>query len=252
VFLENKYSRWYKNIILAAQTQERKRTKMIYFEKHHILPKSLGGNNESDNLVWLTSKEHLICHLLLCYMIDDTNKKWKMICAYHYLSDHGKIKGKRYDSLKQFFSKNHPSKGILKSEEHKRKIKESWSNERKLAMSIAHSGVNNPFFGKTHTDEYKLNASINNPAKRPEVREKMRKPKNCVNRHVICSDEKKIKISDSLKGHTQSDETKLKKKIAKQDLIWIHDSPNKPMQIKSYDIGKYSNWTLGRGPKKHW
>ncbi len=39
-----------------------------YFERHHILPKSLGGTNSKDNLVFLTPKEHYICHLLLMRM----------------------------------------------------------------------------------------------------------------------------------------------------------------------------------------
>lgn len=36
-----------------------------YFEKHHIIPKSLGGSNEQNNLVRLTYREHYIAHWLL-------------------------------------------------------------------------------------------------------------------------------------------------------------------------------------------
>lgn len=36
-----------------------------YTEKHHILPKSMGGSNEEENLVKLTAREHYIAHLLL-------------------------------------------------------------------------------------------------------------------------------------------------------------------------------------------
>ena len=42
VFLHNKYSKWYFNIISSAQARIED---LIYFEKHHILPKSLGGKN---------------------------------------------------------------------------------------------------------------------------------------------------------------------------------------------------------------
>lgn len=34
-------------------------------EKHHILPKSLGGSNDSENLIVLTDREHFIAHLIL-------------------------------------------------------------------------------------------------------------------------------------------------------------------------------------------
>ncbi|AUM58396.1 homing endonuclease [Proteus phage phiP4-3] len=36
-----------------------------YTEKHHIIPKSLGGGNEPENIVILTGREHYIIHKLL-------------------------------------------------------------------------------------------------------------------------------------------------------------------------------------------
>jgi len=36
-----------------------------YYEKHHILPKCIGGDNSPTNLLLLTSREHFIAHLLL-------------------------------------------------------------------------------------------------------------------------------------------------------------------------------------------
>lgn len=36
-----------------------------YGEIHHILPKSLGGSNSTENLIRLSAKEHFVIHLLL-------------------------------------------------------------------------------------------------------------------------------------------------------------------------------------------
>ena len=36
-----------------------------YTEKHHIVPKCLGGTDEESNLVLLTAREHIIAHMLL-------------------------------------------------------------------------------------------------------------------------------------------------------------------------------------------
>jgi hypothetical protein len=36
-----------------------------YSEKHHIVPRCLGGTDEETNLVSLTPEEHYLCHLLL-------------------------------------------------------------------------------------------------------------------------------------------------------------------------------------------
>lgn len=37
----------------------------IYTEKHHILPKCMGGSDSEDNLVLLTYREHVLAHMLL-------------------------------------------------------------------------------------------------------------------------------------------------------------------------------------------
>jgi len=57
MFKDNKYSRWYRSII--AQAQEKVNSRLTgRFEKHHILPKSMGGSDAPENLVKLTPREH--------------------------------------------------------------------------------------------------------------------------------------------------------------------------------------------------
>lgn len=41
-----------------------------YTEKHHIIPRCLGGKDSEDNLVKLSAREHYICHLLLTKMFN--------------------------------------------------------------------------------------------------------------------------------------------------------------------------------------
>lgn len=77
MYLLNKYTKWYYQIVSAAQT----RTKVNgYTEKHHIIPKSLGGSNSKSNLVVLTAREHFICHRLLTKMVSGSLKT-KMVRA---------------------------------------------------------------------------------------------------------------------------------------------------------------------------
>ena len=45
-----------------------------YYEKHHILPRCLGGENENYNYVLFTSLEHIVAHILLYYIYDDNLK----------------------------------------------------------------------------------------------------------------------------------------------------------------------------------
>ena len=82
-FLNNKYSKWYCNIVKTASNKNRKKNKIIYYENHHILPKSifteyknLSGNKW--NSVLLTPREHYICHLLLFKMFKEIKHIRKM------------------------------------------------------------------------------------------------------------------------------------------------------------------------------
>jgi hypothetical protein len=59
------YQRIYDQIIDQAKQQGRKKGQGIYYESHHIVPRSEGGSNRRENLVLLTAKEHYIVHLLL-------------------------------------------------------------------------------------------------------------------------------------------------------------------------------------------
>ena len=47
-----------------------------YKEKHHIIPKCLGGSNDKENLVELTAREHFLCHKLLCKIYPNETKLW--------------------------------------------------------------------------------------------------------------------------------------------------------------------------------
>lgn len=60
------YTILYQKIISKAVSQKRNRKDGNYYEKHHIIPRCIGGTNNSDNLVLLTPKEHFICHKILC------------------------------------------------------------------------------------------------------------------------------------------------------------------------------------------
>ena len=77
MYLDNKYTKWYNSIISKAQT----RAIESYTEKHHILPRSLGGTNLPNNLVKLTGREHFICHWLLVKMVTGPARE-KMIYAF--------------------------------------------------------------------------------------------------------------------------------------------------------------------------
>ena len=106
----NKYTRWYNSIIENART----RTLICYKESHHILPRSLGGTDDKDNLVDLTAREHFICHWLLVKMYTG-QAQHKMIYALNGMKRNGKdneryetaITSRVYEKLKVEFGRVH-------------------------------------------------------------------------------------------------------------------------------------------------
>lgn len=58
------YKKQYDFLIAKRKAQSLSKTE-CYCERHHIVPKALGGKNASANLINLTAREHFIAHRLL-------------------------------------------------------------------------------------------------------------------------------------------------------------------------------------------
>lgn len=176
MFNNSKYTKIYFQII------EKSRSKIyLLYEKHHIIPKSLGGINDASNIIKLSPKEHYICHLLLCKMCTSTYHHNKMLFAFnamtnglgHQVREGRKRTGKIYENLKA---------------------------DLRLVRSERMKGSKNP--SKRPEVKEKLRALVLgdlNHAKRPEVRMKMRKPKSVKTFGRPVSAATRQKTSESLK-----------------------------------------------------
>jgi len=145
----NKYKTWYNNITENAKT----RISDGYTERHHIIPRSLGGSDSKENLVDLTAREHFICHWLLIKMHTGESKA-KMIYALNGMKRNGrfneryetKITSRVYEKLKQEFSLIHSAnmkgrtahnKGVPATEEQKEKNRLAAKGRKMSPESIA-------------------------------------------------------------------------------------------------------------------
>lgn len=61
------YKKHYEALCKSRKSLLRTKQDGVYYEMHHIIPKSLGGTDDKNNLVLLTPKEHYIAHLLLYF-----------------------------------------------------------------------------------------------------------------------------------------------------------------------------------------
>lgn len=185
------YQRIYDQIITRAQSSERKRVKGgTYFEKHHILPKCLGGSNLSTNKVLLTAREHYICHKLLVEIYIENRKILHSYRSMIYRKSGGQVRDyiisardfERARITYNNFTTLHggPRKGMINSQEHNKKISEAhvgmkgseltrqkignihrgkvMSAESKRKMSVARSGDHHWSYHKVRSDESKQKA----------------------------------------------------------------------------------------------
>lgn len=133
------YKRVYNNIIEKRKLKPFDETE--YGEWHHIIPRSLGGTDESDNLVRLSAREHFICHALLAEMYEYKSFEWykmnnafiMMICSSDNQTRY--INSRLYELKKRDFSKvmsqsqsgsGNSQYGKPRSEETKRKIRNTF------------------------------------------------------------------------------------------------------------------------------
>lgn len=152
------YRKVYDKIIEKAVKLKRDfNNKTLYTERHHIVPKCLGGKGKvgqwktHSNIVVLTPKEHFICHKLLC-KIHPENKQlayalWGMC------NQKGKGQEKRYTPS----SRSYEEAKILFLQANTGNRREDHSN----------------FMKKWWTFERKLNYSENNPMKKPDHSKKI-------------------------------------------------------------------------------
>lgn len=59
------YQKVYTQLFSHRKSNPLKKSKKLYTELHHIVPRCLGGSDEPENLVRLTGREHFIAHRLL-------------------------------------------------------------------------------------------------------------------------------------------------------------------------------------------
>ncbi len=110
-----------------------------YTEKHHIIPRSLGGNDRSENLVLLTYREHKLAHRLLTKIYPD---KHELITCYRMMS--GNITDSGRKILQEHMKKNNPSyKGVWNKGKSIRLRKTEVSKEERESLSIRMK-ANNP------------------------------------------------------------------------------------------------------------
>lgn len=242
----NKYQKWYNQIV----EQGKGRCLEPPYERHHIQPSSLGGSDDSDNLVFLTPREHFICHWLLT-KITTGEDHYKMLNALRMMRAENpgqkryktKITARVYEKLKleyaqlqskRYRGENNPMYGdkFYRSDEGKKRQREAilggnnGAKQEEARKKIASSKLGKK--REAFTDEW-----------RAKMSESKRGEKN--NRYgVTVSEETRQKIREKATGRKQSEETKRKKADAIRGKV-------KPKQLcphcnQMISVNTYPRW----------
>lgn len=146
--IHNKYLKWYIDIVLNATKENRFKANEMYYEKHHILPKSYwpDHNKDKNNTVLLTAREHFLCHRLLTKCTKDV-LYYKMLSAFwRMLNFQGGNKEKPI-----FSSKIYESTRILFSDYRKNVFRHT----KESAKKCSRPGKLNGMYGRKRTKEEK-------------------------------------------------------------------------------------------------
>ena len=191
-----------------------------YIERHHILPRCLGGTDAKENLVNLYPEEHYLAHLLLCKIYPGNQKLLyaAMNMATGSLDNLGKRNNKKYGWVRRRYAEsisgdNNPSRKNpeLQRQAALKRVGQKRTNEVRAKMSAAQKGRK---FTKEHKEKLSIAAS-NRPPISEETRSKLRNRKP--NKGMLgkkMSEETKAKMSASRRGKKMSEETKAKMRAA--------------------------------------
>jgi hypothetical protein len=217
----NKYKKWYSQIIANGKSN-----RLVGYELHHILPKSLGGADDTSNLIYITTREHFICHWLLTKIYPTGEEHWKMLNALRMMRAENpnqtryntKITSRVYAKLKEEYSALQSNRykgsgngmyGKNQSIEAKQKIGKANSGDRNGAkQTLARKKITESKLGKTRdlfNSEWKENLSQNHKSKKSGF-------------NGALSDATKQKMREKATGRTQTEETIKKKADAVRGL----------------------------------
>lgn len=138
-----------------------------YTERHHIVPKCMGGGNESTNLVRLTPEEHFVAHQMLIRIYPENKNLaiavWRMTFGKHHENSkrYGWLRRRHAEAIGEVvgnYWRGRKRKPF--SDEHRAKIAEIQTGKKRGAHSDEHKRkLSEAHKGKTLSDEHRKKLS---------------------------------------------------------------------------------------------
>lgn len=161
IFIGMNYEKHYNNLIETRKN--RVLNDGVYYEKHHIVPKSLGGDDSPNNIINLTPREHFIAHWLLWRIHRSQPMAFAFFAMVNMGRNQNNISSRIYQEAKEsrrpfiikINKKIHSNKKL--SETQKDKISKTFKG---IPKSESHrEKISNSLKNKPKSDEHRLNLS---------------------------------------------------------------------------------------------
>lgn len=150
-----------------------KRELDYYTELHHIIPKSLGGSDNSNNLVLLTAREHFIAHLLLSKIHNNSKMDYAFWMMCNYANKEFKVHSRFYESarIKHANNVSNSLKGRKRSDKHRANLSKSLKGrtsptEGTNRTNDTKAKISKSLTGKIQSEGTKLKRSLSQKGKK--------------------------------------------------------------------------------------
>lgn len=214
MFIQNKYTKWYMQLVSTPTTAE-------YTERHHIVPKCLGGTDDESNLVDLSAKQHFIAHLLLPKMVPGKRDREKLLYALRAMANLRNSKQRYAVGSRTYEIIRTNLANIGMSEEQRAKISESLKGRK---LNAEHrTNISTGLQGRCQSEETRAKIKIGNLGLRRSEETKLRISES--KKGVPMSDESRRKISESMSGKTLPEEWKRNIAKGQEKFIYTLTSP---------------------------
>jgi hypothetical protein len=157
----------YQQLISRAQEESRDYTSNTSYERHHIIPKCMGGKGKNTqwrthpNIVVLTPREHYLAHVLLCEIYPEVSRlKFALWAMSNQLGENRKYKisSRQYERVRESYLKL--VKGVAKTKEHKEKISKANKGKKREKFTESHrANISKSIRGLRKTEKHKENLS---------------------------------------------------------------------------------------------
>ena len=187
-----------------------------YCERHHIVPKCIGGTDANDNLIDLFAREHFEAHRLLALENPDNAK---LAYAWGCMAFPSAKTHQRYELTPEEYEEARVAVSIAR-----KGVKNSAGARKKISENHADvSGTNNPMYGKHHSS-----------ASKNKISEKAKARYETIENHPMYgthrSEETKEKLRESHKGRYDGASNPRARKVIRLSDLQIYGYLNEAAQ----------------------